>query len=195
MTEANVVQLHDPIAHARATKARLWNPPNARQSSELDIASGSDLRRRRQLELKQREQAKRAEDDFRRAVAVDDLMRQALAEHIQLKQIAHKILVEDDTHPPKIHQIINAVAKVYGVTAIDVMSQRRTADVVRPRQVAMYLAKRITFKSLPEIGRKFGNRDHTTVLHAIRKIEGLIERDRTLESTINGLLEQLAEKA
>ena len=69
------------------------------------------------------------------------------------------------------------VARQYNVSRSDLLSSRRTANVVRPRQVAMYLAKTLTLRSLPEIGRRFGGRDHTTVLHAVRKIEALVAKD------------------
>jgi chromosomal replication initiator protein len=65
--------------------------------------------------------------------------------------------------------------------------------VVRPRQVAMYLAKTLTLRSLPEIGRRFGGRDHTTVLHAVRKIEGLVGNDMALAEEIEILKRQLQE--
>jgi chromosomal replication initiator protein len=73
------------------------------------------------------------------------------------------------------------------------LSSRRTANVVRPRQIAMYLAKTLTLRSLPEIGRRFGGRDHTTVLHAVRKIEGLIGKDNALAAEIESLKSQLQE--
>jgi len=73
----------------------------------------------------------------------------------------------------KIEDIQRVVARQYNVSRSDLLSSRRTANVVRPRQVAMYLAKQLTTRSLPEIGRKFGGRDHTTVMHAVRKIEEL----------------------
>jgi chromosomal replication initiator protein len=73
------------------------------------------------------------------------------------------------------------------------LSSRRTANVVRPRQVAMYLAKPLTLRSLPEIGRRFGGRDHTTVLHAVRKIEGLVGDDAMLADEIEVLKRQLQE--
>ncbi|MGB6550597.1 MAG: helix-turn-helix domain-containing protein, partial [Xanthobacteraceae bacterium] len=63
--------------------------------------------------------------------------------------------------------------------------------VVRPRQVAMYLAKVLTLRSLPEIGRRFGGRDHTTVLHAVRKIENLAGNDSAFAEEIEGLKRQL----
>jgi chromosomal replication initiator protein len=65
--------------------------------------------------------------------------------------------------------------------------------VVRPRQVAMYLAKTLTLRSLPEIGRRFGGRDHTTVLHAVRKIENLVTTDTALAEEIELLKRQLQE--
>src|SRR5262249_42617089 len=74
-------------------------------------------------------------------------------------------------------------------------SSRRTANVVRPRQVAMYLAKTLTLRSLPEIGRRFGGRDHTTVLHAVRKIENLVSTDTALAEEIELLKRQLHEGA
>jgi chromosomal replication initiator protein len=73
------------------------------------------------------------------------------------------------------------------------LSSRRTANVVRPRQIAMYLAKTLTLRSLPEIGRRFGGRDHTTVLHAVRKIESLIGTDNGLAAEIEVLKSQLQE--
>ncbi|MDI4664691.1 hypothetical protein K9U40_10175 [Xanthobacter autotrophicus] len=72
-----------------------------------------------------------------------------------------------------IAQVRKVVAAHYGVSVVDLCSQRRTAAVVRPRQIAMYLAKMLTLRSLPEIGRAFGGRDHTTVLHATRKFATL----------------------
>jgi hypothetical protein len=74
----------------------------------------------------------------------------------------------------KVREIQKIVAMVYGLTVNDILSKRRTANVVKPRQEGMWLAKRFTLHSLPEIGRQFGGKDHTTVLHAVRKIERLV---------------------
>jgi chromosomal replication initiator protein len=93
----------------------------------------------------------------------------------------------------KIEDIQRIVARQYNVSRSDLLSSRRTANVVRPRQVAMYLAKTLTLRSLPEIGRRFGGRDHTTVLHAVRKIEGLVGNDMTLAEEIEILKRQLQE--
>jgi chromosomal replication initiator protein len=80
----------------------------------------------------------------------------------------------------KIEDIQKLVANRYNVSRADILSERRTAAVVRPRQIAMYLSKSLTLRSLPEIGRRFGGRDHTTVLHAVRKIEQAIPADQAL---------------
>jgi chromosomal replication initiator protein len=93
----------------------------------------------------------------------------------------------------KIEDIQRAVARQYNVSRSDLLSSRRTANVVRPRQVAMYLAKTLTLRSLPEIGRRFGGRDHTTVLHAVRKIEGLVGNDAALAEEIELLRRVLQE--
>ena len=85
------------------------------------------------------------------------------------------------------------VATQYNVRRSDLLSSRRTANVVRPRQVAMYLAKTLTLRSLPEIGCRFGGRDHTTVLHAVRKIEALVSKDATLSDEVELLKRQLQE--
>jgi len=87
----------------------------------------------------------------------------------------------------KIEDILRIVSRHFGVSKGDLLSQRRHRSVVWPRQIGMYLAKQLTHRSLPEIGRRFGNRDHTTVLHAIRKIEGVIAGDAGLRDEIDEL--------
>jgi chromosomal replication initiator protein len=87
----------------------------------------------------------------------------------------------------RIEDIQRVVARQYNVSRADLLSSRRTANVVRPRQVAMYLAKVLTLRSLPEIGRRFGGRDHTTVLHAVRKIETLAGNDSAVADEIETL--------
>ncbi|MBV8698320.1 MAG: chromosomal replication initiator protein DnaA [Bradyrhizobium sp.] len=94
----------------------------------------------------------------------------------------------------KIEDIQRVVARQYNVSRSDLLSSRRTANVVRPRQVAMYLAKTLTLRSLPEIGRRFGGRDHTTVLHAVRKIEALVTKDTALCEEVESLKRQLQQE-
>ena len=80
----------------------------------------------------------------------------------------------------KIEDIQKVVSRHYNVSKADLLSSRRTRTIVRPRQIAMYLSKTLTPRSLPEIGRRFGGRDHTTVLHAVRKVEEMMQGDQHL---------------
>jgi chromosomal replication initiator protein len=91
----------------------------------------------------------------------------------------------------KIEDIQKLVASRYNVSRSDILSERRTAAVVRPRQIAMYLSKVLTLRSLPEIGRRFGGRDHTTVLHAVRKIEKALSDDAALSDEVELLKRML----
>jgi chromosomal replication initiator protein len=90
-----------------------------------------------------------------------------------------------------IDEIQKRVAEHYNVRVADMHSARRARAVARPRQVAMYLAKQLTARSLPEIGRKFGGRDHTTVMHAVRKIEELKSLDRGFAEDVDLLRRML----
>jgi chromosomal replication initiator protein len=84
----------------------------------------------------------------------------------------------------RIEDIQKVVASHYNVSKHDLLSARRTRAIVRPRQIAMYLAKTMTPRSFPEIGKRFGGRDHTTVLHAVRKVEELAAADEHLKQEI-----------
>jgi len=84
----------------------------------------------------------------------------------------------------RIEDIQRIVARHYNVSRQELVSNRRTRVIVKPRQVAMYLSKTMTPRSFPEIGRRFGGRDHTTVLHAVRKIEELISNDQKLSQEV-----------
>ena len=90
-----------------------------------------------------------------------------------------------------IDQIQKKVAEHFNVKISDMHSARRSRTVARPRQVAMFLAKNLTTRSLPEIGRKFGGRDHTTVIHAIKKVKELVKNDSSLSEDIEILTRNL----
>jgi len=105
------------------------------------------------------------------------------------KMLGH-LIRSRDTKRVRIEDIQKIVARQFNVSRNDLLSNRRTRVIVRPRQVAMYLAKVMTPRSLPEIGRRFGGRDHTTVLHAVRKIEALSSEDQKLAREIE-LLKRL----
>lgn len=94
-------------------------------------------------------------------------------------------LVADETaQRVKVDDIQLAVARHFNVSRLDLVSQRRTTALVKPRQIAMHLAKTMTPRSLPEIGRRFGDRDHTTVLYAVRKIEAARRIDADLNAEL-----------
>jgi len=113
---------------------------------------------------------------------------------VEMAERAVRDLVRpQDPKRVKIEDIQRIVARQYNVSRADLLSSRRTANVVRPRQIAMYLAKALTLRSLPEIGRRFGGRDHTTVLHAVRKIETLATNDSALAEEIE-LLKRLLQE-
>ena len=90
-----------------------------------------------------------------------------------------------------IDEIQRAVSTYFDLKPIDLISARRARVVARPRQIAMYLAKRLTTRSLPEIGRKFGGRDHSTVIHAVRRIEELRATDGDIDQAVRRLLRDL----
>lgn len=90
-----------------------------------------------------------------------------------------------------VDQIQKTVAEHFGLKQADLISERRARAVARPRQAAMWLAKQITTRSLPDIGRRFGGRDHTTVLHAVRRIEELKQADAQLARDLDVLLRKL----
>jgi chromosomal replication initiator protein len=90
-----------------------------------------------------------------------------------------------------VDQIQKAVAEHYGLKQADIISERRARIVARPRQAAMWIAKQITTRSLPDIGRRFGGRDHTTVLHAVRRIEALKQDDAVLARDLDAIIRKL----
>jgi chromosomal replication initiator protein len=106
-------------------------------------------------------------------------------------EVLHDILKAHDRRVT-IEEIQKKVAEHYSIRLTDMSSARRARAVARPRQVAMYLAKQLTSRSLPEIGRKFGNRDHTTVMHAVSRVTELMERDGTFAEDVE-LLRRLLE--
>jgi len=110
------------------------------------------------------------------------------------KDMAREVLIDvlrASERKISIEEIQKRVAEYYNIKMSDMASPRRARAVARPRQVAMYLAKRLTTRSLPEIGRKFGGRDHTTVMHAVKRIEELCDQDSTLREDVDVLRRKL----
>lgn len=94
-------------------------------------------------------------------------------------------------HTPRIDEIQRAICEHFGVSYADLISSRRTQRVVMPRQVGIYICRLLTPRSFPEIGKRFGGRDHTTVLHAVRKIERLRAEDMHIGATVEMICEQV----
>lgn len=123
-----------------------------------------------------------------------------IAAHMQLvgrditlesaQEVLHDLL-RSNMRRVTIDEIQRRVAEHYNIRLSEMTSDRRARAVARPRQVAMYLAKQLTTRSLPEIGRKFGGRDHTTVMHAVRKIEELMLTDAGLAEDVELLRRML----
>lgn len=106
------------------------------------------------------------------------------------QEVLHDILKAHDRRVT-IEEIQRKVAEHWNIRLTDMSSARRARAVARPRQVAMYLAKQLTSRSLPEIGRMFGNRDHTTVMHAVSRITELMERDAAFAEDVELLRRML----
>jgi chromosomal replication initiator protein len=106
------------------------------------------------------------------------------------QEVLHDLLKASDRRI-SIEEIQKKVAEYFNIKLSEMSSARRSRQVARPRQVAMYLAKQLTSRSLPEIGRKFGGRDHTTVMHAVKKVEELKEGDQNFAEDVELLRRML----
>ncbi len=172
-------ELRFEILKARVTAARLHHPGFDVPSAVLAYISKAVTHNGRDLE-----------GALNRLLAHSKLTGQPITLEMAEREVRDLIRPQEPKRI-KIEEIQRIVARQYNVSRADLLSSRRTANVVRPRQVAMYLAKLMTLRSLPEIGRRFGGRDHTTVLHAVRKIENLVHSDTSLAEEIEILKRQL----
>lgn len=130
------------------------------------------------------------EGALNRVLAYSDLVGRAVT--LESTQEVLRDLLRANDRRITIEEIQKRVAEHFNIRMSDMHSARRARAVARPRQVAMYLAKQLTSRSLPEIGRKFGGRDHTTVMHAVKKIDELREGDLSLSEDID-LLKRMLE--
>lgn len=127
-----------------------------------------------------------------RLLAANQLTKEPITVGLAERTLADLVRARD-VKRVRIEDILRIVSRHYKVPRNDLLSSRRSRDVVRPRQIAMYLAKALTSRSLPEIGRRFGGRDHTTVLHSVRKVEQMIKDDGDLAQEIELLKRMLEE--
>jgi chromosomal replication initiator protein len=129
------------------------------------------------------------EGGLNRVVAYSDLVGRPIS--LEMAQDVLSDLLRANERRITIDDIQRRVAEYYNLRLADLLSARRARVVARPRQVAMYLSKQLTTRSLPEIGRKFGGRDHTTVMHAVRKIEELKVADTAIREDVDMLSRML----
>lgn len=123
------------------------------------------------------------------------LMAEATDEPVTVERTRELLADILRTHDRKItiDEIQKRVAEFYNLRSADMLSPRRARQVARPRQIAMYFSKRLTTRSLPDIGRRFGGRDHTTVIHAVKRIEELRSTDSALDDELIRLQRMLEE--
>jgi len=134
------------------------------------------------LALKVTSNIRELEGALNRIVAHADVTKQSVT--LESTQDVLQDLLRAHDRRITIDEIQRKVAEHYNIRMADMHSARRARNVARPRQVAMYLAKQLTARSLPEIGRKFGGRDHTTVMHAVRKVEELMTSDAQIAQDV-----------
>ncbi len=176
----------DLINRARTISRRLRNPPGGIKSTELDIVPEHIWRRRQTKQITRA--VPRADDPWKDYIArccatpIPSPRRRSSEEILPAGHHAVSL---------SIREIVDTVSKYYGVSVPDIISRRRTANVIRPRHVAMYLSRELTIKSFPEIGRAMAKRDHTTVLHAWAVTKTRMESDPELASEVSTLRAEL----
>ncbi len=111
--------------------------------------------------------------------------------NLDMVQDLLKDLLKSSQKKVNIEEIQKKVSQHFNVKMSDMSSARRSRTIARPRQIAMYLSKNLTSRSLPEIGRRFGNRDHTTVIHAIKKVDELRNVDNSFDEDVQLLIRML----
>lgn len=135
------------------------------------------------LALKVTSNVRELEGALNRIVAHADVTKQDIT--LESTQEALQDILRAHDRRVTIDEIQKKVAEHYNLRMADMHSARRARNVARPRQVAMYLSKQLTARSLPEIGRKFGGRDHTTVMHAVRKVDELMAEDPQIAQDVD----------
>jgi chromosomal replication initiator protein len=171
---ATTYELRLSILEAKAASARVEIPPKV-----LELLATKITANVRELEGALNRLVAHA-NLFGRPVTVDGA-----------HEVLHDVLRAHEKRV-SIEEIQKKVAEHYNIRLTDMSSARRARNVARPRQVAMYLAKQLTQRSLPEIGRRFGNRDHTTVMHAVSRIAELMQQDASFAEDI-ALLRKMLE--
>jgi chromosomal replication initiator protein len=170
---ATTYELRISILEAKAARAGMEVPPKVIEFLAHKITSN----------------VRELEGALNRLIAHANLFGRAITLETT-QEVLHDILKAHDRRVT-IDEIQKRVAEHWNIRLTDMSSARRARAVARPRQVAMFLAKQLTSRSLPEIGRKFGNRDHTTVMHAVQRVGELMERDAAFAEDVELLRRML----
>ena len=170
---ATTFELRISILEAKAAKASVAVPPRVLEFLAHKITSN----------------VRELEGALNRLVAHSALFQRPITLETT-QEVLHDILRAHDRRVT-IEEIQRKVAEHYNIRLTDMSSARRARNVARPRQVARFLAKQLTRRSLPEIGRKFGNRDHTTVMHAVSRVGSLMESDAAFSEGVELLRRML----
>ncbi|MEG9860887.1 MAG: chromosomal replication initiator protein DnaA [Parvularculales bacterium] len=166
-------ELRLSILQSRAEKETIHIPPEVLEFLAQRISSN----------------VRELEGALRRVLAYADFKKRPV--DVETSQEILRDLLRANNQIITIDSIQRQVAEYYNIRMADMLSARRSRPIVRPRQVAMYLSKHLTSTSLPEIGRKFGGRDHTTVIHAVRKVDELRNNDQSIGEDIKRLMRLL----
>lgn len=172
----------DSQVTAREVRERLRNPPNGHISSELEIKTEPELRK---IRLADSEEDRKQ----RRERAITAMVARAI-ERSRLDTVAAADRRRRDAERgyPPVERIIKEACLWFGVTRLDVISDRRHAEAVYPRHVIMFLARHHTPLSLPQIGARIGGRDHTTILSGVKKIQKRLDSgDELLAANLESL--------
>ncbi len=193
-------QTTSQVVRARMIRQRLRHPPNAVADA------GIDLGRKPAAPAMAPDAAPILAPAAAPVLASQNL---TVADVLSLDQRINALLTELDQlyarreqhylralrHQPTTQTIQRVVARHYGVSVIDLVSTRRTQPLAFVRQIAIYLVRELTALSMPSIGRLFGDRDHTTILHAVRKVQARRERDPAFDATLKKLAAAVAPAA
>lgn len=195
---------------AREIRRRLFNPPNGHESSELEILNESARRREKLLTPVHKVQDEAVEMASLSEEERRQLYTQAFAECLTIMRealgdagliIARELIAQSDDpekfkdgeliKPVRIVDVIRAVCAFYSIPVSELLADRRSGPMVRARHIAMYICRKTSLKSFPEIGRRLGNRDHSTVIHGVAKIEDLLLTDEELRDEIESIKRSL----
>ena len=130
------------------------------------------------------------EASLTKLIAYSNLLNKEITLEIAREQLRSTYSMSKD-QSMSIDSIIRVVAEYFNISPYDIKGKKRTKSVVTPRQIAMYIARSITEFSTTEIGYEFGGRDHTTVMHSVQRVEGMIQSDIAVNNSVQNLIRQV----